>query len=78
LIGDEEYGQISEGDDIEIFGLHAALAESDGVGVRVRGKDLICEGRLDLSNQERNILLAGGRLNFHRRKLAGDHRQLLR
>ena len=72
LIGDEGYGQIAEGDGIEISDLHAALAERDGVVVRIRGKALTGEGKLDLSNQERNILLAGGRLNFHRRKLAVD------
>jgi aconitate hydratase len=78
LIGDEGYDQMTEGNDIEISDLHAALTERDGVAVRVKGKAHTCEGRLDLSNQERNILLAGGRLNFHRRKLAGDHPQLLR
>lgn len=72
LIGDEGCGQITEGDDIEISDLHAELTERDSVVVRVRGKALTCEGKLDLSKQERNILLAGGRLNFHRRKLAVD------
>ena len=72
LIGDEGYGQITEGDDIEISDLHAALAERDGVVITVKGKALTCEVMLDLSKQERNILLAGGRLNFHRRKLAVD------
>ncbi|UCG64278.1 MAG: aconitate hydratase [Deltaproteobacteria bacterium] len=72
LIGDEGCGQITEGDDIEISDLHAALTERDSVVVRVRSKALTCEGKLDLSKQERNILLAGGRLNFHRRKLAVD------
>jgi aconitate hydratase len=72
LIGDEGYSQITEGDDIEISDLHAALTENDGVVIRVRGKALTCEARLNLSRQERDILLAGGRLNFHRRKLAPD------
>jgi aconitate hydratase len=70
LIGDEDYSQITEGNDIEISDLHAALTEKDGVAIRVRGKALTCEGRLDLSKQERHILLAGGRLNFYRRKVA--------
>jgi aconitate hydratase len=72
LIGDEGYSQITEGNDIEISDLHAALTENDGVVIRVRGKALACEGRLDLSKQERDILLAGGRLNFYRQKLALD------
>jgi aconitate hydratase len=72
LIGDEAYSQITEGDDIEISDLHAALTEKDGVVISVRGKALTYEGRLDLSKQERDILLAGGRLNFHRRKLVLD------
>jgi aconitate hydratase len=70
LIGDEGYGHVNEGDDIEMSDLHEALTEKDGVVIRVKGKALTCEGRLDLSKQERDILLAGGRLNFHRRKLA--------
>lgn len=74
LIGDEGYGQISEGDDIEILDLHTALAERDGVVIRVKGKQLMYEGRLDLSKQEREILLAGGRLNFHRHKLAAGYK----
>ena len=73
LIGDEGYSQITECNDIEISDLHAALTEKDGVVIRVRGKALTCEGRLDLSKQERDILLAGGRLNFYRHKVAvGD------
>jgi aconitate hydratase len=72
LIGDDGYNQIMEGDDIEISDLHAALTEKDGVAIRVRGKTLTCEGRLDLSKQERDILLAGGRLNFYRHKVAVD------
>jgi aconitate hydratase len=72
LIGDEGYNQIMEGNDIEISDLHAALTEKDGVAIRVRGKTLTCEGRLDLSKQERDILLAGGRLNFYRHKVAVD------
>ena len=76
LIGDEAYSHLKEGDDIEISGLHAVLAQKDGVIIRVRGKDLTCEGRLDLSRQERDILLAGGRLNFYRRKLALDDHPL--
>jgi len=67
LIGDADYNQIAEGNEIEIPDLHAALTEKDGVVIRVRRTALTCEGRLDLSKQERDILLAGGRLNFYRR-----------
>jgi len=67
LIGDEDYNQITEGTHIEISDLHATLTEKDGVVVRVSGTALTFESRLVLSKQERDILLAGGRLNFHRR-----------
>jgi aconitate hydratase len=78
LIGDEGYSQMAEGNEIEISDLHAALTEKDGVVIGIKGKALACEGRLDLSKQERDILLAGGRLNFHRRKLAlDDHKPSL-
>ena len=74
LIGDEYYDKMTEGDDIQLSDLHIALTERDKVVVRVKNKDIEYEGTLDLSEQERMIILAGGRLNFFRQKLAEtDH-----
>ena len=55
---------------LEITDLHKAVAESNEVVVRVRPKTLTFACRLELSQRERKILLAGGRLNFHRQELA--------
>jgi hypothetical protein len=52
------------------MGLRKAVAESDELVVRVKHKALEFAGRLELSQRERKILLAGGRLNFHRQELA--------
>ena len=74
LIRDEYYGKMTEGDYIQLRNLHIALAERDKVVVRVKNKHIEYEGTLDLSEQERMIILAGGRLNFYRQKLAEtDH-----
>lgn len=70
LIGDEQYDHIAEGDFIALSNLYGALAGSNRVVVTVKDKELKFEGKLDLSEQERKVLLAGGRLNFHRVKPA--------
>ena len=70
VITDEYYDTITEGDYIQLANLHLALAERDKVIIRIKDKHLECEGKLDLSQQERLILVAGGRLNFYREKRA--------
>lgn len=69
VIKDEAYEQIEQGDILEIMGLRKAVAESDELVVRVKHKAVEFAGRLELSQRERKILLAGGRLNFHRQEL---------
>jgi aconitate hydratase len=74
LIRDEYYDKMTEGDYIQLSNLLIALTERGKVVVRVKNKHIEYEGTLDLSEQERMILLAGGRLNFYRQKLAeADH-----
>jgi len=74
VIKDEYYDTMAEGDYIQLNNLHTALTERDKVVVRVKNKHLECEGKLNLSRQERMILLAGGCLNFYREKFAEtDH-----
>lgn len=69
LISNEEYDKIKQGDVITLIGLQKAVAESDEVLIRIKDKRLGLPGRLELSQRERKILLAGGRLNFHRQAL---------
>jgi len=73
LIRDEYYDKMTEGDYIQLRNLHMALTEREKVVVRVKGKHLGCECKLDLSRQERMILLAGGRLNFYRQILSENN-----
>jgi len=68
LIRDEYYNKMTEGDYIQLTDLHMALNERDKVVVKVENKHIEYEAKIDLSGQERMILLAGGRLNFYRRK----------
>ncbi|MBW1796950.1 MAG: aconitate hydratase [Deltaproteobacteria bacterium] len=72
LVTDKEYQQVGEGDDMEIADLHRAVAEGDKVIIKVPNKGIEFAGRLELSIRERQILLAGGRLNFEGQNLAGE------
>ncbi len=69
-VRDEEYQQVEEGDNMEIADLHRSVEEGEKVVVRLTNKGVDFKGRLDLSLRERQILLAGGRLNFEGRRLA--------
>ena len=73
VISDEYYNTITEGNYIQLTNLHLALAERDKVVIRIKNKHLEYEGKLDLSRQERLILLAGGRLNLYCKKLGEIH-----
>ena len=74
LIRNEYYNKMAEGDYIQLRNLHIALTEMGKVIVMVKDKHIEYEGTLDLSEQKRMIILAGGRQNFYRRKLAKtDH-----
>ncbi len=70
LIRDEYYDKMAEGDYIQLTDLHMGLTDRDKVVFMVKNKHIECESKIDLSGQERMILLAGGRLNFYRRKFA--------
>jgi aconitate hydratase len=71
LISKEEYDKLAEGDSLEIADLRRTIGRDNTAAFRVPGKDLAIEGKLELSQREREILLAGGRLNLYRRKPAG-------
>jgi aconitate hydratase len=72
LIRDVEYQQIEEEDNVEVLNLHEAVEKKDEVVVMVPDKSIKFTCRLDLSQRERQILLAGSRLNFQRQQLTGE------
>ena len=69
LLRDRDYQELEEGDRMVLIDVRKAVAETKKVIVKLEDKGLKFEGRLELSHQERDILLAGGSLNFHRQKL---------
>jgi aconitate hydratase len=69
VVTNEQYEKLQEGNELELVGLRDAVAQSDEVLVRVKNKGVVFGGRLELSIRERQILLAGGRLNLYRQKL---------
>ena len=73
LIRNEYYDIITEGDDIQLRNLHRALTEKNKVVVRVMNKYIEYECTPDLSEKERMTIVAGGRLNFFRQKLAENN-----
>jgi aconitate hydratase len=57
---------IRQGDDLELDGLRAAVTEGGTVTVRNATRGLTIQMRLDVSDRQRRILLAGGVLNLLR------------
>jgi aconitate hydratase len=65
LLTGRGYNQMEENDEIELVGLREAMAEQGEIIIKLMNKDRELIGRLDFSQRERKILLAGGRLNAH-------------
>jgi aconitate hydratase len=65
LLTDREYDQMEKNDEIELAGVRETVAERGGIIIKLMNKGQEFTGRLDLSQRERKILLAGGRLNFY-------------
>jgi aconitate hydratase len=72
VIKNDDYEQIEQGHILEIIGLRKAVAESDELIFRIQHKVFEFAGQLELSQRERKILLAGGRLNLHRQELTNN------
>jgi len=66
LIEDEAYQRLEEGDRITLSDLRSAVAISDRVPVKCEKTGFAFDARLEASIRERDILLAGGRLNYER------------
>lgn len=66
LIEEEAYQRLEEGDRVTLSDLRSSVTASDRVPVKREKTGFTIEARLDLSIRERQIVLAGGRLNYER------------
>jgi aconitate hydratase len=64
LIDKEAYAKIEQGDRIECSDIRNAVACADHIDIVIPAKGTKISGRLELSQRERKILLAGGMLNY--------------
>jgi len=72
LIEEEAYQRLEEGDRITLSDLQSLVAISDRVPLKSEKAGFAFEARLDLSIRERQIVLAGGRLNYERDRVSGE------
>lgn len=63
----DDYEKISQGDELEFKGLREAVKNGGDIVVKLGGKEILLE--LDISDRDREILLAGGLLDFTREAL---------
>ncbi len=61
-----DYDALEQGDELEITGVHAALAAGEDLTVRNLTKDRTFKVRYDLTERQVAIILAGGLLNYIR------------
>ena len=64
LVNESDYDLICEGDTIEIKGLRRAVANGDQAILSIKERDVKIPLSLNLSQRQREILLAGGTLNY--------------
>ncbi|MCK4784495.1 MAG: aconitate hydratase, partial [Desulfobacteraceae bacterium] len=64
LVRNREYDQMEQGDEIELVDVRKTVAENAEIIINLMKKGQELTGRLDLSQRERKVLLAGGRLNL--------------
>ena len=69
LVKEEEYNQLETGDWLELFDIRKSLLESAEITIMVPQKNLVLKGTLQFSRREKEILLEGSCLNFHRHRL---------
>ena len=67
LVNEEDYDLIPEGADLSIAGFKDAVASSDRAYLVVNGKDRV-ELKLNFTDRQREILLAGGMLNYTKKQ----------
>ncbi len=64
----EDYDKISQGDTVEFSGLREAVANGRDIVAKVGGKEISLD--LDISERDREIMLAGGLLDYTRENLS--------
>lgn len=69
LVGQEVYEALGQGDILELEGLCRIVASGRSLPIRVRGRQEAFMGLLDLSEEEREAILAGSRLRMVRTTL---------
>ncbi|MCF8145716.1 MAG: aconitate hydratase [Deltaproteobacteria bacterium] len=72
LIEEDAYQRLEEGDRIMLSDLQSSVAISDRVPLKSEKAGFAFEARLNLSIRERQIVLAGGRLNYERDRVLGE------
>jgi len=68
---ENDYDKISQGDELVIDNLLDAVKNSDEIKIENKSKSFEFIGKLNLSDRDRDILLAGGLLSFTRKKSSG-------
>lgn len=66
FVDEDDYKSIEQDDILEITGIQQALAEGGNLHVRNRSRDITYEMRIQLTDRQHRILLAGGLLNYYR------------
>lgn len=66
-----DYQKIRQGDKLQVTGLLEAVRDKDSIEITEAGDRYEFQCNLSLSNREREILLAGGLLNYMRNKVDG-------
>jgi aconitate hydratase len=72
LVEEAAYERLEEGDHITLSDLRQTVMASNRVPVKREKIGFVFEARLDLSSRERQIVLAGGCLNYERGRVAGE------
>ncbi|MCD6305540.1 MAG: aconitate hydratase [Deltaproteobacteria bacterium] len=70
MVEKQAYDRMEEGETIALAGLHHTVETLDRVEVKCEKMGFVFEAGLNLSGRERNIILAGGRLNYERARLS--------
>ena len=65
-----DYDRIKLGDQLEVLDYQSVIASSDLFTVKNLSSGFEFQCRLDLSDRERKILLAGGKLNYTKEQLS--------
>mgnify|MGYP001824783812 CR=1 FL=1 len=67
FINPEDYDKITQSDELELSGLHQALQEGKDIQIKNKSSDRTFTLTYSLSPRQREIILAGGLINFYQR-----------